>query len=993
MRRAVLRQLGRLSEKIDQKLDRRITRYGRHYLHYVLASLRYIDTKGLATAGDSTPRLDEIYIDVSLVPRAPHQVGGSMLAEVPAHVTERHSIWELVDRPEAVVLAVIGAPGSGKTTLLRHVARRVVQGGRNHRRPLPILLELRDHAEAIRENTRIPLPELLRNTLPTLASSEPNGWWEEQLLAGRCTVLLDGLDEVAHSEDRVSVARWISYQVNCYPQNDFVVTSRPHGYRTAVIDAARVVQVRSFTDRQIRLFLHNWYLAAERRATDEHDEESRDRADKKAADLLQRIAVAPALYDLAVNPLLLTMIANVHRYRGALPGSRADLYSEVCQVMLWRRQEAKRLPIALSGPAKERLLAQVAFTMMNERVRDLSRTRLLELVSPGLRRISTAVDGESFIDDVSSNGLLIEREKDLYAFAHQTLQEFLAARHIQQKALGEVLMRNVDDVWWRETSLLFVAGADADDIVRACLASGKVTALSLAFDCTENESDLAPELRNRLDDLLAAAFLHDTAPEHRRLVAGVLATRHTNEVMLTLDGSRVCPRPIPEELYRLFLHDTRPELVSVAPPAIDPQQGMTPAKGVWANDVEAFVFWLNTIVSTDGATVYRLPTEDELDQLREGSGPATDVLTSSTTSAWVAPQAPGLPRLWPTSAETADRQVPETKVRDLLTEEISDDPLFGQLLYLRTQTADNAPTHPDDFYGAYETAVQQIWQMRHLIDSCIRRAPSMSTSDADGKLPAMWRALALTMDFLLPHLRRFRPFAASALEQLQQNLEKAAARRARGNPSAEADLLYAQHDLDLICRVFAVEVARRQNHPRSTAARGHDILVEIATWRLTTWKASRPSIDSVVLPRLEDDPQSRRRMQEIAVAEQTISAVIMNEVGLHRDMRSIYFENMQTVATELRKAVPREPALPEWTGLIASLVVDHAGVCCDVARTTTRGQAMGLRQSALLLAVEADLVGNKEVLDLSRELIEQVTVLQVRHESAVTGESIVLARA
>ncbi|MEU7661934.1 hypothetical protein AB0B60_26120, partial [Streptomyces lincolnensis] len=30
------------------------------------------------------------------------------------------------------------------------------------------------------------------------------------------------------------------------------------------------------------------------------------------------------------NPLLLTMIANVHRYRGQLPGSRAELYAEMC---------------------------------------------------------------------------------------------------------------------------------------------------------------------------------------------------------------------------------------------------------------------------------------------------------------------------------------------------------------------------------------------------------------------------------------------------------------------------------------------------------------------------------------------------------------------------------------------------------------------------------------------------------------------------------------
>ena len=71
------------------------------------------------------------------------------------------------------------------------------------------------------------------------------------------------------------------------------------------------------------------------------------------------------------HPLLLTMIANVHRYRGALPGSRADLYSEICQVMLWRRQDAKNLAQPIGGDKKEAILRGLAHTMMERRVSDL----------------------------------------------------------------------------------------------------------------------------------------------------------------------------------------------------------------------------------------------------------------------------------------------------------------------------------------------------------------------------------------------------------------------------------------------------------------------------------------------------------------------------------------------------------------------------------------------------------------------------------------------
>jgi hypothetical protein len=48
-------------------------------------------------------------------------------------------------------------------------------------------------------------------------------------------------------------------------------------------------------------------------------------AAEEAQDLLSRLRSRPTLYELATNPLLLTMIAHVHHYRGALPGSRAGV--------------------------------------------------------------------------------------------------------------------------------------------------------------------------------------------------------------------------------------------------------------------------------------------------------------------------------------------------------------------------------------------------------------------------------------------------------------------------------------------------------------------------------------------------------------------------------------------------------------------------------------------------------------------------------------------
>ena len=316
-----------------------------------------------------------------------------------------------------------------ETTLLRHTARQVCRAHRGRRRAVPILLYLRDHVAAIVSMPDVALPELLRGMLGPYRADEPAGWFEQRLRDGDCVVLLDGLDEVARQEDRGGVADWVERQIRQYPKNDYVITSRPQGYRTTSIDGATVLQVRSFTDEQVTRFVRGWYLAVERHSTGTAGEDVGLRAASDADDLLTRLNDAPGLYDLTVNPLLLTMIATVHRYRGALPGSRADLYGEICQVMLWRRQEAKKLPIELDGDKKEALLRGLAFTMMQQRVRDLPRADLLAEIRPGLRRMSRNLTAEGFLTDIGSNGLLIERESGLYAFAHQTFQEYLAASY------------------------------------------------------------------------------------------------------------------------------------------------------------------------------------------------------------------------------------------------------------------------------------------------------------------------------------------------------------------------------------------------------------------------------------------------------------------------------------------------------------------------------------------------------------------------------------
>ncbi len=322
----------------------------------------------LATGGDHIPELGDVYVDVALVSRAPQQGPGDLVAAGDA--SARHTIDEHLDRRARVVLALIGQPGSGKSTLLAYAARRSgattvwshLGGGHPGRRRVPVLLALRERADSIVANPAISLPDgVIRAAVGSGPGKEPGGWWERQLERGRCLILLDGLDEVARADDRIAVAAWIERQILRTLTNHFVVTSRSYDFLGPLATAADVLVARPFTARQIQLFLDRWYLAAERHATGASGRTAGRAVQLRAresADRLNALLQAnSALRDLAVNPLLLTMIATAHRYRGALPGSRADLYGEICQVLLSRRAQAKDLPELLSWPAKQMLLA------------------------------------------------------------------------------------------------------------------------------------------------------------------------------------------------------------------------------------------------------------------------------------------------------------------------------------------------------------------------------------------------------------------------------------------------------------------------------------------------------------------------------------------------------------------------------------------------------------------------------------------------------------
>ncbi|MGW1670313.1 NACHT domain-containing protein [Streptomyces sp. NPDC002324] len=592
----------------------------RVYLRQLRASVRDMEIVGIATQSEFVFRMRQVYVDVSVAPQPLHDAArepylGSMA------VGERRTLASVLRDAErnerSRTLAVIGGPGSGKTTLARYTALELCgHRWRPWKRRLPVLLYLRDHAAALLADDP---PELAAVAVSAdwLSGKVSADWLTRKLDQGRCVVLLDGLDEVADPAERIRVVNWVAGRIQRHPDNTYVVTSRHHGYESNPLPNAEVLQVRRFTWQQIEQFLRQWSFATESRARQGTPQEIQVHADGSADELLSRLRKQPALYDLAANPLLLTMTANVHRYRDQLPGSRAELYAEMCDVLLHRRAEARRMHDAtgLTGPHKQQVAQHLALAMMRAEDRYWPVSEAAEAIRGPLQQIPGDVAADLFLTEARKSGLLVEREHGVYGFAHLTLQEYLAAAQLSTPGADTALLTsNVDVSWWRETILLWSAGNNATPIVAACLANGTVPALALAFDCAA-QAQVAPAVRERLEAELAPPVPGEaTDPARQRLRTGVLATRTFREAIPVDETTALCTHAVPRSLYDLFVREEEAEGRHHPPFITDTgsdEERQRPAKGIRIGDAERFVVWLNAVT---GDPVYRLPSLEELRQ-------------------------------------------------------------------------------------------------------------------------------------------------------------------------------------------------------------------------------------------------------------------------------------------------------------------------------------------------------------------------------------------
>lgn len=158
-----------------------------------------------------------------------------------------------------------GVAGSGKTTLVQWLAVTAARGERDDR--IPFVLPLRT---LVRRSDGLPAPDGFLSAVGVpFHATQPDGWVDRVLGAGRGLLLIDGIDEIPE-RDRERTRRWLRELLDVYPGNQWLVTSRPSAVREDWLtpDGFTELTLSPMSRDDVAAFIRRWHSAARLDASD-----------------------------------------------------------------------------------------------------------------------------------------------------------------------------------------------------------------------------------------------------------------------------------------------------------------------------------------------------------------------------------------------------------------------------------------------------------------------------------------------------------------------------------------------------------------------------------------------------------------------------------------------------------------------------------------------------------------------------------------------------
>lgn len=397
--------------------------------------------------GDSVPRkLEEVFVDLTVTvdPKWPSsetqaEYMGLMDAELrrrrnplsreygegQERLRKGHTVQPEVLLQDHRRAIIVGAPGSGKSTMLRYLAYKTLQETES----LPVFLELKTIQKTTFDSAEGKFTNLVFlvgiDRLVCQSESDRGAMRKEfleRLKKGQVSIFLDGLDEVSGKEFftslRLSVREFL--QDSDYQNARLFISTRPYAFKDRFSrDEAEEMEIEPFNQEQIERFVGHYYPG-----------------EPEANKLLVELKRRPELRELARVPALLGFLLLLYRKHRGAPENRIGLYDEVVHELVSQWDEEKGVERAFQTTEGRRrdFLSHMAFgRLLNLQQQPLPHSLVFssqEILDEAERycqskRISNQAD--LLAEDVKATPLLSQIGTDSYAFAHLTIQEYLAA--------------------------------------------------------------------------------------------------------------------------------------------------------------------------------------------------------------------------------------------------------------------------------------------------------------------------------------------------------------------------------------------------------------------------------------------------------------------------------------------------------------------------------------------------------------------------------------
>jgi hypothetical protein len=356
---------------------------------------------------------------------------------------------------------IVGTPGSGKSTFLEWlqlklaaVEEELVMAGQQ---AIPLLLRVRqlDARNLPRGTALIEKATGSRDRSILM----PPGWLDRQMGAGRVLFMLDGLDETEPGLRDRYILPWLLSLCKHYPNCRYLVSSRPVGYLPGTLRKLEFVECEllDFNETQINEYTQQWCTAV-RLSRNEPDAEARREGKTDGDTIVEGFKGHPYIQDLVHNPLMLSAVCLVNYFEsGQLPEDRALLY-QLCVEGLLHHWDARRgIHSEFGLDEKLRVCREVAIAMQADDKAEYPAAEIKRIFGEVLGSFERSAQ---LLEHIRyRTGLLLERRPEVFAFAHLTFQEYLAARAVYEGNRCGVdmglLVHEHDDGRWKEVIALY----------------------------------------------------------------------------------------------------------------------------------------------------------------------------------------------------------------------------------------------------------------------------------------------------------------------------------------------------------------------------------------------------------------------------------------------------------------------------------------------------------------------------------------------------------